>query len=235
MTFFNYSVPPLRRKQLNMDVQELEGLWQVQFPQGKDRFYSKFYTCLDRACLLWSLLLIPMFGTAQFFPVSWMLQAALWSVLGLVGTAAMVSMTYSWVKIERLTWVLYGWVILMLLGLVLTDLGIFLGWGKVLANLCPLWLGICGIGYLGTGFAVRSRAILAASLFHLAAILILPYIGGWSFLFTGAVMVFSLLVLAELQWDMQHPINSPIAAFKSEKTPNPTVTNLNHYLTVSRF
>jgi len=57
-----------------------------------------------------------------------MLQAGLWSVLGLVGTAAMVSMTYSSVKIERLTLVLYGWVILMLLGLVLTDLGIFLGW-----------------------------------------------------------------------------------------------------------
>lgn len=207
MTFFNYSVPLLRRKQINMDVQELEGLWQVQFPLGKDRFYSNFYTCLDRACLLWSLLLIPMFGTAQFFPVSWMLQAGLRSAIGLVGTAAMVSMTYSWVKIERLTWVLYGWVILMLLGLVLTDLGIFLGWEKVLANLCPLWLGISGLGYLGTGFAVRSRALLAASLFHLSAILILPYTGGWSFLFTGAIMVFSLLVLAELQWDMRHPIN----------------------------
>jgi len=207
MTFFNYSVPPLGRKQLNMEVQELEGLWQVQFPLGKERFYSKFYTCLDRACLLSSLLLIPMFGTAQFFPVSWMLQAGLWSVLGLGGTAAMVSMTYSWVKRERLTWVLYGWVILMLLGLVLTDFGIFLGWGKVLANLCPLWLGISGIGYLGTGFALRSRALLAASFFHLSAILILPYSDGWSFLFTGAVMVFSLLVLAELQWDMRHPIN----------------------------
>ncbi|WP_445250790.1 hypothetical protein [Microcoleus sp. OTE_8_concoct_300] len=91
-----------------MDVQELEGLWQVQFPLGKDRFYSQFYTCLDRASLLWSLLLIPMFGTAQFFPVSWMLQAGLWSVLGIGGTAARVSMTYSWVKIARLTWVLYG-------------------------------------------------------------------------------------------------------------------------------
>ncbi|MEG4628429.1 hypothetical protein QUB56_02045 [Microcoleus sp. AR_TQ3_B6] len=215
MTFFNYSVPLLRRKPLNMDVQELEGLWQVQFPLGKDRFYSKFYTCLDRACLLWSLLLIPMFGTAQFFPVSWMLQAGLWSVLGLGGTAAMVSMTYSWVKIERLTWVLYGWVILMLLGLLLTDLGIFFCWEKVLANLCPLWLGISGIGYLGTGFAVReaklsrreSRALLAASLFHLSAIFILPYTGGWSFLFTGSIMVLSLLVLAELQWDMRHSIN----------------------------
>ncbi|MEG4043574.1 hypothetical protein [Microcoleus sp. Pol17_C1] len=207
MTFFNYSVPPLRRKQLNIEVQELEGLWQVQFPLGKDRFYSQFYTCLDRTCLLWSLLLIPIFGTAQFFSVSWMLQAGLWSALSLVGTAAMVSMTYSWVKIERLIWVLYGWVILMLLGLLLTDLAIFLSWGKVLANLCPLWLGMSGIGYLGTGFAVRSRALLAASLLHLLGILILPFTGSWSFLFTGTVMVFSLLVLAELQWDMAQPVN----------------------------
>ncbi|MEG4247417.1 hypothetical protein [Microcoleus sp. Pol10D4] len=207
MTFFNYSVPPLRRKQLNIEVQDLEGLWQVQFPLGKDRFYSQFYTCLDRTCLLWSLLLIPIFGTAQFFSVSWMLQASLWSALSLVGTAAMVSMTYSWVKIERLIWVLYGWVILMLLGLLLTDLAIFCSWGKLLAHLCTLWLGMSGIGYLLTGLAVRSRALLAASLFHLLGILILPYTGGWSFLFTGVVMVFSLLVLAELQWDMREPIN----------------------------
>jgi hypothetical protein len=144
MTFFNYSVPPLRRKQLNLEVQDLEGLWQVNFPLGKDTFYSTFYTCLDRACLMWSLLLILMFGTAQFFPVSWMLQASLWSALSLAGTVAMVSWTYCWVKKERLTWVLYSWVILMLLGLLLTDLGIFLGWGKVLANLCPLWLGMSG-------------------------------------------------------------------------------------------
>ena len=207
MTFFNYSVPPLRRKQLNIEVQDLEGLWQVKFSLGKDRFYSQFYTCLDRTCLLWSLLLIPIFGTAQFFSLSWMLQAGLWSALSLVGTAAMVSMTYSWVKIERLIWVLYGWVILMLLGLLLTDVAIFLSWEKVLANLCPLWLGMSGIGYLGTGFAVRSRALLAASLFHLLGILIVPYTDGWSFLFTGTLMVFSLLVLAELQWDMRQPIN----------------------------
>jgi len=208
MTFFNYSVPPLRRKQINIAVQDLEGLWHVQFPLGKDRFYSKFYTCLDRTCLLWSLLLIPIFGTAQFFSVSWMLQAGLWSTLSLVGTAAMVSWTYYWVKIERLTWVLYGWVILMLLALLLTDLAILLSWGKVLANLCPLWLGMSGIGYLGTGFAVRSRALLATSLFHVLGILILPYTGSWYFLFTGTVMVFSLLVLAELQWDMRQPINT---------------------------
>ena len=85
--------------------------------------------------------------------------------------------------------------------------GHFLGWEKVFANLCSLWLGMSGIGSLGTGFAVRSRALLAGSLFHVSAILILPYIDGLSFLFTGAVMVFSLLVLAELQSDMRHPIN----------------------------
>jgi hypothetical protein len=55
---------------------------------------------------------------------------------------------------------------------------------------------------------IRSAiALLAASLFHLSGIFILPCTGGWSFLFTGAVMVFSLLVLAELQWDMRHRIN----------------------------
>ena len=205
MSFFNCSVPPLRRKQLNPDLLDLEGIWHFEFPLGKKRSYSTFYTCLDRACLMWGLLLIPMFGTAQFFPVSWMLQAALWSALSLVGTVAMVSWTYCWVKKERLTWVLYGWVILMLLGLLLTDLGIFWGWGKVLANLCPLWLGMSGLGYFWTGLAVRSRALLAASFFHLLGIAILPYTSGWSFLFTGFVMVFSLLVLAQLQWDMRRP------------------------------
>ncbi|MEG4502459.1 hypothetical protein QUA81_02300 [Microcoleus sp. F6_B4] len=197
-----------RRQQINIAVQDLEGLWQVQFTPGKNRFYSQFYICLDRTCLLWSLLLIPIFGTAQFFSVSWMLQAGLRSTLSLVGTASMVSWTYYWVKIERLTWVLYGWVILMLLALLLTDLAIFLSWGKVLANLCPLWLGMSGIGYLVTGLAVRSRALLATSLFHVLGILILPYTGAWYFLFTGAIMVFSLLVLAELQWDMRQQINT---------------------------
>ncbi|MEG4586252.1 hypothetical protein QUA54_13690 [Microcoleus sp. MOSTC5] len=65
-----------------------------------------------------------------------------------------------------------------------------------------------GIGYFWTGWEVRSRALLATSLFHVLGILILPHTGGWYFLFTGAVMVFSLLVLAELQWDMPQPINT---------------------------
>jgi hypothetical protein len=169
MTFFNYSVPPLLRKQLNMDVQKLEGLWQVQFPLGKDRFYSKFYTGFERACLLWSLLLIPMFGTAPFFPVSWMLQPGFWSVFSLVGTAAMVSMTYSWVKLERLTWVLYGWVILMLLGLLLTDSGIFFRLGKSVSEFLFPVVGNERNWVFGDWIG-RAIALLAASLFHLSGI-----------------------------------------------------------------
>ncbi len=87
-----------------------------------------------------------------------MLQADLRSVLRLVGAAAIVSMTYFWVKIERPAWVLYCWIILMFLGLLLTDLCFFLGGKKVFANLCLLWLAMSGIWYLVNGFAVRSRA-----------------------------------------------------------------------------
>ena len=35
--------------------------------------------------------------------------------------------------------------------------GHFFRLGKVLANLCPLWWGMSGSGYLGTGLVVRSR------------------------------------------------------------------------------
>ncbi len=90
----------------------------------------------------------------------------------------------------------------MLAGLILTDLGIFLAWSWVLVNLCSLWLGLVALGYLCAGLAVRSRAILATGFAHLLAILVLPCVAGWQFLFTGTVMVLFLLLLAEFRWDM---------------------------------
>jgi len=90
---------------------------------------------------------------------------------------------------------------LMLLGLVITDLGIFLGWGTVLMHLCPLWLGLVAIGYLCTGFGMRSRTLMIIGLIHLLGIAILPYVGSWQFLATGIIMGGSVLVLAEFQWD----------------------------------
>ena len=53
---------------------------------------------------------------------------------------------------------------------------------------------------------MRSRAFILASLVHLLGIAILPYVAGWQFLATGLIMAASLLVFAELQWDMRLPI-----------------------------
>jgi hypothetical protein len=143
-----------------------------------------------------------MFVIPQFFPVSWTFLAGLWSGLSLVGLAAMVAMSQYWVKVERVTWVLYCWLIMMLAGLLITDLGVILIWSVVIANLCPLWLVISAIGYWCTGLALHSRAIIAVGFVHLLAIGVLPYVGSWQFLFTGSVMVLALILLAELRWDM---------------------------------
>jgi hypothetical protein len=201
MSFFNNSVPPLRRKQANFNIHDLEGLQHINWHVGKITIYSNFYTRIDQAFIIWSLLLIPMFITAQFLPLNWYFQAGLWSVLSIVGTVVMVLWTHYWVKRRQVCWILYCWVFLMLLGVVLTDLGIFLGWGEILLNLCPIWLGLCSLGYLCTGLAVRSRTLIFTGIIHLLGIFILPYVSSWQFLATGALMVFCLLLLAEFEWD----------------------------------
>jgi hypothetical protein len=202
INFFNNSVPPLRRKQVPLDLHNLEeGLWLVNWQIGKIKLYSNFYTRIDQAFIIWGLLLIPMFATAQFLPIGWDLQAALWSILSFIGTAAMVYWSTYWVKRRQVIWILYCWVLLMLLGVVLTDLGIFLGWGEILLNLCPLWLGLCAFGYLCTGLAVRSRTLIFTGVVHVLGIFILPYSGSWQFLTTGGLMVVCLLLLAEFEWD----------------------------------
>lgn len=147
-----------------------------------------------------------MFLTAQFLPVSWQTQAIVWTVFSSLATGIMVRWTRFWVSVERVEWVLDFWVFLMLAGLVMTDLGIFLVWTPVLCNLCPLWLGLSALGYFANGLAVRSRAIIAISIFHLLAVLALLYVEGWQFLLTGLIMAASLLLLAQLQWDMRLPI-----------------------------
>ncbi|MBF1989428.1 MAG: hypothetical protein IGR79_00770, partial [Fischerella thermalis M48_A2018_028] len=57
---------------------------------------------------------------------------------------------------------------------------------------------------LFTGIGVHSRALIFIGLLHIVAALLLPYFSSWQFLFTGIVMSFSLLLLAEFQWDMQN-------------------------------
>ncbi len=201
MNFFNPDAPLISRKQNVLELPDSPGLWRCHWQVGDITLVSTFYTPLDQVCLVWGVISIVIFVTAQFVPVSWTDQAIWWSILTLIGTVGMVGLAPSWLKGEELGWVLYSWVFLMLLGLIITDLGIFLSWGGVLMSLCPLWLGLVALGYLFTGLGMRSRAVILIGLVHLLCIGILPYVGGMQFLATGIFMGGSSILLAVFQWD----------------------------------
>jgi hypothetical protein len=206
MTFFNTAEPILRPKQEALDFQDRQGLLQLKLRIKNKTLFSTIYTRIDQVFVFWGLISALIFITAQFTPISWITQAIFWSVLTVIGTAAMIVLTHFWVKVERLRWVLYAWVVLMLGGVLVTDLGIFCGWGQVLMHLSHLWLGLSAIGYFCTGVGLRSRAFIVSGIFHLLGIAILPYFMGWQFLTTGLIMTANLLVFAESQWDMRPPI-----------------------------
>jgi hypothetical protein len=207
MTFLTLSQPFLRDKQEDLDYQDLQGIWRINGKIGNIRLISGFYTRIDQVFIVWGIICAGMFITAQYLPISWTTQAILWTTLTAIGTAIMIAFTWFWVSVERLRWLIYAWVALMLAGVLLTDLGIFIGWGQVLMRLCPLWLGLSAIGYVITAWAVRSRTFLITAVIHILGILLLSYCGGKQFLVTGLVMGGSLLLLAELQWEMRPPIN----------------------------
>lgn len=206
MTFFNPTEPILRSKQEALDFQDRQGLLRIHIAIGRKTIISAFYTRIDQVFILWGLISAVIFITAQFAPISWVMQAGFWTILTLIGTIGMVFLTHFWVQVERLQWVLYSWVGLMLGGVLLTDLSIFLSWGQILMHLCPLWLGLSTFGYFCTGVGMRSRAFILAGIIHLLGITLLPYVGNFQFLATGLVMAVSLLMFAEVQWDMRPPI-----------------------------
>lgn len=208
MRFLLSSEPLLRRKQHALDVQDLKGLLKLNLQIGDFQLLSSSYTRIDQVFLLWGVITAIIFLTAQFMPIAWHVQAIAWSVLTLAGTALMGWLAWCWVRIERLSWLIYTWGFLMLGGVILTDLGIFLGWGWVLMHLCSLWLFLSALGYVGMGLGMGSRTFLLVGLLHLGGILLLPQMIGWQFLATGALMAGSLLLLAEVQWDMRPPIEN---------------------------
>lgn len=206
MIFFHSTEPLLRRKQEALDVQDRIGAWQLELKLGKITLFSTVYTRIDQVFLIWGLFTLIMFTVGQWLPISWTTQAIAWSVLTTIGTVSMVNLTHLWAKVESLAWVVYGWALLMLIGLVLTNLGIFWHWGTVLMNLCPLWLGLSAIGYGFTGIGLQSRTFLLLAAIHFISIWLLPTVAAWQFLVTGMVMGGSLLLLAQVQWDMRLPI-----------------------------
>lgn len=93
----------------------------------------------------------------------------------------------------------------MILGVVITDYAIACSWGLMLIHLCDLWLILSAIGYLISGWMVRSRAFFLAAIIHGVTTLILPWFSGWQFAITGIVMMSNLLIFSEKQWDMLLP------------------------------
>ncbi|AFY51143.1 hypothetical protein Nos7524_5426 [Nostoc sp. PCC 7524] len=204
MSFFDNSVPPLRRKRINLPIDKSSQCFYFQWRIGNYQLYSNLYTQIDLALIVWALLIFPMFITAQFLSINWITQTILWSLISFTGLLAMVALSNYWLYKKGLIWLLYCWIILMLCGLICTNYAIFFGWGELLVQICNLWLGLSAIGYLFTGIGVHSRALIFIGLLHILATLLLPYFSSWQFLFTGIVMSFSLLLLAEFQWDMQN-------------------------------
>lgn len=125
MSFFNSTVPIFARKASAFDIQDLPGLWRVHWQMNQFIVLSTFYTRHDQACLLWGLIAVVIFTTAQFLPFGWTSQIVLSSALTVLGTIAMVVLTRRFTITERLSWVLASWAILILAGILITDLSIF--------------------------------------------------------------------------------------------------------------
>jgi len=217
MTFFNVTEPVLRRKQAALDVQDLCGLLKIKIEIGNYHLFSALYTRIDQVLLLWSAIALVIFSCGQFLAISWVTQALISSLFTLAAIAVMIGLTHFWTKVEQLSWVMYFWSGLMLLSLGLTNFGILGSSGLILINLCPLWLGSCGFGYVITGLGLRSRLFVLIGLAHLGGIVLLPLLTSWQFLFTGLLIASSLVLLSAVQWDMREPIACPVLSEEEQE------------------
>lgn len=217
MPFFNPDEPLIRCKQADLDIQDLRGLLRLQLQIGHRTIFSALYTRVDQAILIWGMLTMIIFATAQFWPMSWHIQSAIWSTLTLIGMFSTVALTHFWAKVEQVSWVVWLWIALMCVGLATTNFGIFLGWSVVLMNLCTLWLGLSSIGYLLTGIALQSRTLLLACGIHLIGIKLVALVPSHSFLMTGFILGGTLWLLSELQWDMRLPIKPAILTAEEQE------------------
>ncbi|MGA1474852.1 MAG: hypothetical protein ACO4AI_06740 [Prochlorothrix sp.] len=216
MAFFDWASPMLQAKPRELDLAALgfANIRYIHWQLGNLTLLQRIYTPVDQAFLLWGLICLVIFLTAQFSTLDWLTQAALDTSLTLLGTLAMLHLSHDWSKREGVLWMGWVWAGLMAIGTVLTDWAVIQAWGWVLVNLCELWLGLCAVGYGISGWGMRSRALLLTGAVHGGAIGVLPWCGSWQFLATGLVFGISLGVLAELRWDMclgSGPVLRPLA------------------------
>lgn len=211
MRFLNSWKPIIRRKQTQLDIQDLEGLIYWRWKINKNLEFSGLYTRIDQIFLIWGCITGLIFLIPHFFPIiSWTYQAIAGSILSLIGIIVMAGFAGFWVKVEQLRWLVYLWSGLVVVGIGLTDYGIFTGSGLILMHLCSIWLTVCVIGYAAMGWGIQSRSFLIVAGLHALTVPLIQIVPNFQFLTTAAVMSGSLFLLAELQWDMRPPIASPV-------------------------
>ena len=190
-------------KQSLVDPVDLHGVLRIRLGDPDNIFFSTYLTRLDQALILWGVVTATIFLAAQFYSLDWFLQSIVWSVLSSVAVLIAGRLTWFWVSTRNQRWILYCWSFLVVVGLYLTDYGIFRSWGIVLGNLCSMWLGISTLGYFVTGLGLRAKALILIGIVHLCAIPSLAIFPAWQFLLTGIVMSASLFCLAAFQWEHQ--------------------------------
>lgn len=198
---FDRAVPALQRKRDNLDIDEREGVLYVGRADSPGGRPSLYYTRLDQALMLWAIATAIIFFTAQFHAFDWHHQARVWSALSLTTLVVTSIRAWPWAVALNLRWVVYLWSAITLVGLGLTDYGIYRSVVPILLNLCPLWLGICALGYGITAIGMGSRALIGVVLVHLLAIEGVWLMPGWLFGITGGAISGCLLILGQLEWD----------------------------------
>lgn len=205
MTWSDLSEPLLQPKQQALDIQDLKGLLNIRFRLGPYTLIHSHYTRIDQIFILWGILSGLIFVTAQFVAIPWSTQAWIWSILTLGTALIMTILSWCWTGVERLRWLIWLWVSLMIAGVSFTDYSIFSFWGWGMAHLSELWLMVCAFGYWATGWGLKSRSLGLMGLVHLLGCIVLPFVGPYHFLATGLIMASALFFLGEYQWDMRPP------------------------------
>lgn len=188
-------------KQSLVDPVDLHGVIKIQFGRDGHRFISTYLTRLDQALIAWGMVTAAIFLIAQLYLLDWHTQAILWSGLSCMAIVISGKLTWFWITTRNQRWIFYSWSALVLVGLCLTDYGIFNGWGVILRHLCALWLGISALGYVVTGIGIQAQALVAIGLVHAGAIPGLTWLPTVQFLLTGFVMSSSLFLLAMFHWE----------------------------------
>jgi hypothetical protein len=223
MTYFELNEPLLPPHPETVGMQDLNGLIKAHLKQAKKQtnqqtigqiahqlaevirspFSAVSLSQLDQAFIAWGFIALAIFSLAQFSQMSWTTQSLLDAALTGIGIALTAKLTWRLACSERLRWVVGLWSVLMAGGTLATVYGIFYSIGIILANLCPLWLGLCSAGYLAMGIGLRSRCFSAASVVHAIAILEIAIHPGSQFFTSGLVMALTLFFFSVVPWDMR--------------------------------